>query len=172
MALDSLQDDLHLVVVTDCSAGGDHSGDLQLCGAVLYDGGVYLGVGRLLDPPAPGEHLVRPRVVDSDDPGAGLTARLDGLTVAVVEDAGTKPHHVLPLHHMLEHHHRLGEARSLGLAMLCQQVWVGILTVLVSEEVFRRPEIVWSVNVWSADDSPQLNKDLGCATLGGKQALF
>ena len=161
LAVEGLEDDLDLVVVPDRGTGGDDAGDLELCGTVLDNGRVDLRVRRLLEAPAPGEHLVRSSVGDSQDPGAEVTPGGDGLTAAVVQDTRTHPDHVLLLHHMLEHHHRVRLDRSLGVAVLGEEVWVRIITVLIFEEVFLAAEIVWSVDSRFADDSPQLHQNLG-----------
>ena len=67
-----LEDDLHLVIVLDGGARGEHARDPQLGGAVLDSRGVYLGRGRLGQAAAPPEHLVLGRIVNLDDLGANL----------------------------------------------------------------------------------------------------
>ena len=150
-----LEDDLHLVIVPHCGAGGDYASDSQLGWAVLDYGGVYLWLWRLRLPSTPGEHLVLVRVWDREEGRANLCSGFGVLTGAVpIHLARTESDHILLLHDVVElnlvivicfsvpHFHPLLPGPSLScLSMFGQQVWVWVFTVLVFFEVLRSSEI-------------------------------
>jgi len=166
-----LQNHLNSIVGPHFCAGRDETGDSQLCGAMLDDGGVNFRVRRWLTPaPAPREHLVDPWVVDLNEAATDPLARLDMLTGALARIlAGAEPQHVLPLNDVQKSNLSSGLFTLLNLPLLLpapsppwlavpgEQVRVGVLAVLVLAEVLGRPEVLGQGDPRLLDDPPELD---------------